>query len=201
MSKEIRNRGKKHNNLSRKNNNQRILQWTRTKNHLKDLPGSSQRAEQRTQKHPSDMLTQTSRRISEPSMTKFGHGKRKNTYRTRRMQIWIQTRLAAKRLFFVVTLNEMAGKEKQLATDPECSFVLERMFYSMDDFPHRFDSLINHRFASHVCQTFFSVAAETVAREVRSSLIYVPNLTAPPGRQRVFYQKSLSPRTKAYFEP
>ena len=143
-------------------------------------------------------------------------------------EIVLMVELAAKRLFFVAALNEMAGKEKQLATDPECSFVLERMFYSMDDFvrsvfidslcgssatrvvanstswfiqPHRFDSLINHRFASHVCQTFFSVAAETVAREVRSSLIYVPNLTAPPDRQRVFYQKSLSPRTKANFEP
>ena len=45
--------------------------------------------------------------------------------------------LPAKRLFFVAALNEMAGKEKQLATDPECSVVLERMFYSMDDFVRR----------------------------------------------------------------
>ena len=67
--------------------------------------------------------------------------------------MWIQTRVSgrshklreivlmveppAKRLFFVAALNEMAGKEKQLATDPECSVVLERMFYSMDDFVRR----------------------------------------------------------------
>lgn len=31
----------------------------------------------------------------------------------------------------------MTGKEQQLATDPECSAVLERMAYSMDDFTRR----------------------------------------------------------------
>lgn len=37
----------------------------------------------------------------------------------------------------------MTGKEKQLATDPDCSVVLERMIHSMDDFVLRvfFDSL------------------------------------------------------------
>jgi|ERR1700722_18791117 len=38
------------------------------------------------------------------------------------------------RLFFVAALTEMTDKEKQLATDPECSYVLERMIHSMDDF-------------------------------------------------------------------
>ncbi|KAL4082064.1 armadillo-type protein [Scleroderma yunnanense] len=89
----------------------------------------------------------------------------------------------AKRLFFVAALSEMAGKERQLATDPDCSVVLERMLYSMDDFVRRvfidslcgsFESLIKHRFASHVCQTFFSVAAETVSREVRGIVSEVP---------------------------
>lgn len=42
-----------------------------------------------------------------------------------------------KRLFFVAALSEMAGKEKQLATDPDCSIILERMAYSMDDFVRR----------------------------------------------------------------
>jgi len=31
----------------------------------------------------------------------------------------------------------MRGKEKQLATDPDCSIILERMIYSMDDFIRR----------------------------------------------------------------
>jgi nucleolar protein 9 len=32
---------------------------------------------------------------------------------------------------------EMSDKEKQLATDPDCSIILERMVYSMDDFARR----------------------------------------------------------------
>jgi len=42
-----------------------------------------------------------------------------------------------RRLFFVAALTEMRGKEKQLATDPDCSIILERMIYSMDDFIRR----------------------------------------------------------------
>lgn len=42
-----------------------------------------------------------------------------------------------KRMFFVAALQEMSGKEKQLATDPDCSTILERMTYSMDDFVRR----------------------------------------------------------------
>jgi nucleolar protein 9 len=37
----------------------------------------------------------------------------------------------------MAALQEMNGKEKQLATDPECSPILERMLYSMDDFARR----------------------------------------------------------------
>jgi nucleolar protein 9 len=40
-------------------------------------------------------------------------------------------------MFFVAALTEMSGKEKQLATDAECSVILERMSYSMDDFARR----------------------------------------------------------------
>ena len=42
-----------------------------------------------------------------------------------------------RRLFFVAALSEMSGKEKELATDPDCSTILERMAYSMDDFARR----------------------------------------------------------------
>jgi nucleolar protein 9 len=42
-----------------------------------------------------------------------------------------------RRMFFVAALQEMSGKEKQLSTDPDCSIVLERMTYSMDDFVRR----------------------------------------------------------------
>ncbi|KAK0436058.1 armadillo-type protein, partial [Desarmillaria tabescens] len=42
-----------------------------------------------------------------------------------------------KHTFFLAALTEMTGKEKQLATDPECSVVLERMVHLMDDFARR----------------------------------------------------------------
>ncbi|CAL1702092.1 unnamed protein product [Somion occarium] len=79
-----------------------------------------------------------------------------------------------RRLFFVAALTEMSDKEKQLATDPDCSVVLERMIYSMDDFARRvfldrlsgsLETLVKHRFASHVCQTLFATASTTIARE------------------------------------
>ena len=38
---------------------------------------------------------------------------------------------------FAAALQEMSGKERQLATDPDCSIILERMIYSMDDFARR----------------------------------------------------------------
>ncbi|KAG1803393.1 armadillo-type protein [Suillus subaureus] len=80
----------------------------------------------------------------------------------------------AKRIFLVAALSEMSEKEKQLATDPDCSVVLERMAHSMDDFVRRvyqvtcrYEALVKHRFASHVCQTLFTVAADTVSRETK----------------------------------
>ncbi|KAF7313483.1 hypothetical protein HMN09_00504200 [Mycena chlorophos] len=89
-----------------------------------------------------------------------------------------------RRMFFVAALKEMAGKEKQLATDPDCSIVLERMLYSMDDFVRRVfvDSLVGsyevlskNRFASHVCQTLFTVVSQTITREQRGILPSLPD--------------------------
>lgn len=40
-------------------------------------------------------------------------------------------------MFLLASLQEMTGKERELATDPDCSNVLERMAYSMDDFVRR----------------------------------------------------------------
>ncbi|KAF8075978.1 armadillo-type protein [Lyophyllum atratum] len=88
-----------------------------------------------------------------------------------------------RRLFFMAALTEMGGKEKQLATDPDCSVILERMAYSMDDFVRRvfvdsltgsFDVLVRHRFASHVCQTLFTVARDTISRESRGIFPTIP---------------------------
>ncbi|KAL5488349.1 NOP9 [Sanghuangporus weigelae] len=81
-----------------------------------------------------------------------------------------------RRMFLVAALQELSGKEKQLATDPECSNILERMAYSMDDFVKRvlvdrlagsYEALSRHRFGSHVVQTLLSVAKGAVCREAR----------------------------------
>jgi nucleolar protein 9 len=42
-----------------------------------------------------------------------------------------------RRMFFAAALGEMQGKERQLATDPDCAVILERMIYSMDDLARR----------------------------------------------------------------
>ncbi|KAH9175142.1 ARM repeat-containing protein [Lactarius sanguifluus] len=84
-----------------------------------------------------------------------------------------------KRMFLMAALQEISGKERELATDPECAGGLERMAYSMDDFVRRvfvdsltgsYELLIKHRFASHVIQTLLNVAASTIARESRGVL-------------------------------
>ena len=42
-----------------------------------------------------------------------------------------------KRMFLMAALQEISGKERELATDPDCAGGLERMAYSMDDFVRR----------------------------------------------------------------
>jgi nucleolar protein 9 len=42
-----------------------------------------------------------------------------------------------RRIFLVAALSEMVEKELQLSTDPDCSPIIERMAYSMDDFVRR----------------------------------------------------------------
>ncbi|KAG5634358.1 hypothetical protein H0H81_002263 [Sphagnurus paluster] len=101
-----------------------------------------------------------------------------------------------RRFFFVAALTEMGGKEKQLSTDPDCSVILERMSYSMDDFVRRvfvdsltgsFETLVRHRFASHVCQTLFTVAKDTIFRESRGIFPTVPE-TSDQGELRTLTQ-------------
>ncbi|KAI0676770.1 ARM repeat-containing protein [Trametes maxima] len=98
-----------------------------------------------------------------------------------------------RRMFFVAALTEMSGKEKQLATDPDCSTILERMIHSMDDFVRRvfmdrlsgsFEQLSRHRFASHVCQTFLAVASDTVSREARGIFPPTPESQEEEGELR-----------------
>ncbi|KZW04403.1 ARM repeat-containing protein [Exidia glandulosa HHB12029] len=91
-----------------------------------------------------------------------------------------------RRNFVVAALSEMAGKELQLATDPDCAAIIERLLHSMDDFLKRVfvdrlsgsyaHLLMKHRFASHVCQTIFNMAGSTVSRETRGILPAHPDV-------------------------
>lgn len=101
----------------------------------------------------------------------------------------------------MAALTEMTGKELQLATDPDCSTILERLARSMDDFSRRvfmdklagsyatsilfhvlnsisgrclfrrYPTLAKHRFGSHVCQTYFNLAQNAVSSEVHPSVL------------------------------
>jgi len=42
-----------------------------------------------------------------------------------------------RRMFLMAALQEISGKERELATDPDCVGGLERIAYSMDDFVRR----------------------------------------------------------------
>jgi nucleolar protein 9 len=51
---------------------------------------------------------------------------------------WVQPLLCIdKRMFLMAALQEISGKERELATDRDCAGGLERMAYSMDDFVRR----------------------------------------------------------------
>ncbi|KAF8966518.1 armadillo-type protein [Flammula alnicola] len=71
-----------------------------------------------------------------------------------------------KRLFFTAALQEMQGKEKQLATDPDCSVILERMSYSMDDFVDGYEGLVRHRFRL--------ASKATISRETKAIMPAIP---------------------------
>jgi len=78
-------------------------------------------------------------------------------------------------LFLNSVLSELRGSELQVATDPDCAVVLERLLPSLGDWGRRvigdafgdgWEQVIRHRFGSHVVQAWFSLAADTLDREV-----------------------------------
>ncbi|BGP34639.1 Nucleolar protein 9 [Rhodotorula toruloides] len=81
-------------------------------------------------------------------------------------------------------LESLSGHEVALAGDHETSVVLEQLLYAMDDFAKRvlldrftgmYDKLVKHRHASHVLQTLFELAGETVDRETRGNIATGPS--------------------------
>lgn len=82
--------------------------------------------------------------------------------------------LVDQRLFVENVYNEVEGNEIRLSTNYSCSLILEKLLKISDSFQLRvfMDKLSGntvelfvHRFASHVCQTLLTLAADVVERE------------------------------------
>lgn len=97
--------------------------------------------------------------------------------------------------FLQSILGELRNHELQLATDPECSVVLERLLASMGDRGRRilgdslagnWETLIRHRFASHVVQSWIRLGADTVDREEKQTVQVEEEDTAIPTTETLF---------------
>ncbi|KAI9008988.1 armadillo-type protein [Phycomyces nitens] len=82
------------------------------------------------------------------------------------------------RLFVDNVYSEVEGNELRLATNYSCSLILEKLLKISDPFQLRVFmdklrgrtvELFAHRFASHVCQTVITLAADVVEQEVNES--------------------------------
>ncbi|KAG8944967.1 Nucleolar protein 9 [Tulasnella sp. 424] len=85
-----------------------------------------------------------------------------------------QDELQGEKLFLDATVTELKGKELVLATDPDCSKIMERIGHVVDNDAKRallqalagsYPTLVKDRFGSHVCQTFLKVATEPLQEE------------------------------------
>lgn len=82
--------------------------------------------------------------------------------------------LSDQRLFVENVYTEVDGNEFRLSTNYSCSLILEKLLKVSDSFQLRVFmdklsgksvELFAHRFASHVCQTLLTLAADVVERE------------------------------------
>jgi nucleolar protein 9 len=97
-------------------------------------------------------------------------------------------------LFVSNVYSEVENKELVLATDHSCSLVLEKLLKISSDFElrvfmdrltGRYAELFTHRFASHVCQTLLTLAADIAEREARGESIPGPDEGKKDGKEDV----------------
>lgn len=114
-------------------------------------------------------------------MQEMGHGQREKQYVLDDNGYEVEEEIEDERpLLLRSALQSLSGHEITLAGDNESSVVLERLLYAMDDsakrvlldrFTGQIEKLVKHRCASHVLQTLFELAGQTVDREVRAFLL------------------------------
>ncbi|KAI9882653.1 MAG: hypothetical protein M1823_005600 [Watsoniomyces obsoletus] len=89
-------------------------------------------------------------------------------------------------LFLANVFQEARGKELKIAVNAACSRLMERMILlssptQLKDlfkaFNGQFLSLVQHRFASHCCETLFLQAAPVVSAELTAPLDHQPELS------------------------
>ena len=147
-------------------------------------------------------------RVSEQieEMTQMGHGQRETQLVVNEDGDEVEEEVEDERpLLLRSALESLSGHEIALAGDHETSVVLERLLYAMDDFAKRvlldrftgeFERLVKHRHASHVLQTLFELAGETVDREVRLlplSLILLSSMSSRADAQTSQTRGNIAP--------
>lgn len=121
-------------------------------------------------------------------MQEMGHGQREKQYVLDENGYEVEEEIEDERpLLLRSALESLSGHEITLAGDNESSVVLERLLYAMDDFAKRvlldrftgqIEKLVKHRCASHVLQTLFELAGQTVDRETRGNVASPPSSAA-----------------------
>ncbi|GAA5868952.1 hypothetical protein JCM16303_000316 [Sporobolomyces ruberrimus] len=117
-------------------------------------------------------------------MQEMGHGQREKQYVLDDNGYEVEEEIEDERpLLLRSALQSLSGHEITLAGDNESSVVLERLLYAMDDsakrvlldrFTGQIEKLVKHRCASHVLQTLFELAGQTVDRETRGNVASAP---------------------------
>ncbi|GAA6059703.1 hypothetical protein JCM10212_000231 [Sporobolomyces blumeae] len=118
-------------------------------------------------------------------LQEVGHGQREPQYVIDEAGNEVEEEIEDERpLLLRSALESLSGHEVTLAGDNESSVVLERLLYAMDDFAKRvlldrfsgqIEKLVKHRCASHVLQTLFALAGQTVDRETRGNIAQPPS--------------------------
>ncbi|GAA5909637.1 RNA-binding RNA processing protein NOP9 [Sporobolomyces salmoneus] len=121
-------------------------------------------------------------------MQEMGHGQREKQFVLDENGYEVEEEIEDERpLLLRSALESLSGHEITLAGDNESSVVLERLLYAMDDFAKRvlldrftgqIEKLVKHRCASHVLQTLFELAGQTVDRETRGNVASAPSSSA-----------------------
>eukprot|EP00833_Pecoramyces_ruminatium_P000647 jgi/Orpsp1_1/1174679/evm.model.c7180000050950.1 len=93
--------------------------------------------------------------------------------------------------------KEIDGNELQLATDKECSRIMEKILRLSNDaqirvflnqLNEKYIELFTHRYGSHVCQTILVLGSDIIERELKGESVVVnsdDNQTPPPTMQEL----------------